>query len=321
MEYGLTQRAHASRSPLLERSVAGFARHWLAIVTGLVAVYAGLPWLAPVLMKLGWTGPANAIYLVYSFMCHQLPQRSYFLFGSKPTYSLAEVSAVWEWRTLIELRRFIGTPEMGYKVAYAHRLTAIWTSVLISSLLFSRVRHWLRPLPVKWYLLLILPMAVDGFTHLLTEVIPFIDWRATNAWFHPIAEGLGWQLSANFYTGTTIGSLNWALRTVTGALFGTASVWLVFPHTERAMASLRDTLSTRPPAAIAPGTTHARTAARARHRARDRTLTRGPHPRPPGRGNVDRALPAGDPRRGERSGRPPHADEPGDGSRWLRLRV
>lgn len=238
MQQTLTQSSHADRNAIPERVVAGLARHWLAIVIALVAVYAGLPWLAPVFMKLGWTGPADAIYLTYSFMCHQLPQRSYFLFGPKLTYSLSEVNAVWPGQSFIELRQFIGTPEMGYKVALAHRLTAIWTSVLAGSLLFGLVRRHLRPLPFKWYLLLMLPIALDGFTHMFTEV-GIIDWRATNAWFQPVADALGLRLSQDFYTGTTVGSLNWALRTATGALFGLASVWFAYPHIERGMREIR----------------------------------------------------------------------------------
>ena len=53
---------------------------WLAVLTG---VWVTLPWLAPVLMHVGATGPANLIYLLYSPQCHQLPQRSYFLFGDR----------------------------------------------------------------------------------------------------------------------------------------------------------------------------------------------------------------------------------------------
>lgn len=238
MEQGLTQPSYAKQNAAAEALVAGFARHWLAIVIALVGIYAGLPWLAPVFMKLGWTSAAQAIYLIYSFMCHQLPQRSYFLFGPKLTYSLTEISAVWPWQTFNELRQFTGTPEMGYKVAYAHRLTAIWTSVFVGSLLFGLVRRRLRPLPFKWYLLLILPMALDGFTHMFTDV-GLVDWRITNAWFQPVADLLGLSLGPGFYTGTGFGSLNWALRTLTGALFGLASVWFAYPHIERVMHILR----------------------------------------------------------------------------------
>jgi uncharacterized membrane protein len=226
------------RRPSAGRGSTWLVEHWLAVVTGVLAVFAGLPWLAPVFMKLGWTGPARAIYLAYSFMCHQLPQRSYFLFGREPTYGLEQIGDVWQWQTFVDLRQFIGTPEMGYKVAYAHRLTAIWTSVLVGSLLFGLVRRRLRPLPVRWYLLLMLPMALDGFTHMFTEA-GLVDWRITNAWFQPLAQAVGLHVGATFYTSTTVGSLNWVLRTLTGALFGLASVWFAFPHIERGMRNIR----------------------------------------------------------------------------------
>ncbi len=242
MNEGLTEETSAARgSAAVDAFVAWFAEHWLAIVIGLLVVYAGLPWLAPVFMKLGWTGPASAIYLAYSFMCHQLPQRSYFLFGQKLTYSLPEISTVWQWQTFADLRQFTGTPEMGYKVAFAHRLSAIWLSVLAGSLIFGAVRRRARPLPFKWYLLLMLPMAVDGFTHMFTEV-GLVDWRTTNAWFQPLAGLLGMQLSTSFYAGTSLGSLNWALRTLTGGLFGLASVWFAYPHIERGMREIRHNL-------------------------------------------------------------------------------
>ena len=42
--------------------------------------------LAPVLMKAGWTTPANWIYKAYSLVCHQLSYRSFFLFGEQYAY-------------------------------------------------------------------------------------------------------------------------------------------------------------------------------------------------------------------------------------------
>jgi len=236
---------------VVDRAVLAFSRHWLLVLTVPLAVFVGLPWLAPALMAWGYELPARAIYFAYSLVCHQLPQRSYFLFGPKATYSLAEISAVWEWRNLAELRRFIGTPEMGYKVAFAHRLTAIYLSIFVGSLLFGLVRRWLkadpvaraRPngvwhigLPLRWYVVLILPMFFDGVTHMLTDALPFVDWRETNAWAVALTGG---TFGPGFYQGTTLGTLNWLLRTATGALFGFATVWLTYPYIEQGMADIR----------------------------------------------------------------------------------
>jgi uncharacterized membrane protein len=36
---------------------------------------------------------------------------------------------------------------------------------------------------------------------------------------------------------------NWQLRTITGALFGLASVWLAYPYLEEGMRDIRDTVN------------------------------------------------------------------------------
>jgi hypothetical protein len=44
-------------------------------------IFNALPFLAPVFMKLGLEGIGRAIYLIYWPLCHQMAQRSFFLFG------------------------------------------------------------------------------------------------------------------------------------------------------------------------------------------------------------------------------------------------
>jgi uncharacterized membrane protein len=68
--------------------VYGLTRYWLRGVIIFWLVFASLPWMAPVLMKLGATGPANAIYRMYTPMCHRFPFRSFFLFGEQAAYPL-----------------------------------------------------------------------------------------------------------------------------------------------------------------------------------------------------------------------------------------
>ena len=68
------------------RFVWNISRHWLRWVLLLVAIYVGLPFAAPTLMHFGLTGPANAIYTMYSPLCHQLSFRSWFLFGEQFQY-------------------------------------------------------------------------------------------------------------------------------------------------------------------------------------------------------------------------------------------
>jgi hypothetical protein len=77
----------------LDRGILGFLRHWLLIFNLLWGIFVITPWLAPVLMASGNEGAARAIYLVYGTQCHQLPQRSFFLFGPEAMYPLSEIQA------------------------------------------------------------------------------------------------------------------------------------------------------------------------------------------------------------------------------------
>jgi hypothetical protein len=46
----------------LDKLVLALAKHWLLLVNLVIAVYGGLPFLAPTLMALGYTRPAEIIY-------------------------------------------------------------------------------------------------------------------------------------------------------------------------------------------------------------------------------------------------------------------
>ncbi len=78
----------------VERFVQGLTRHWLLFVNLALGIWSGMPWLAPVFMRIGWQRPARLIYWVYGLFCHQYPQRSWFLFGASFTPTLAEIQAV-----------------------------------------------------------------------------------------------------------------------------------------------------------------------------------------------------------------------------------
>src|SRR5574338_34451 len=59
-------------------------------------IWVWLPFLAPVFMKSGLTTAGNLLYFIYSFFCHQLPERSFFFFGGKAMYPLSEIQTVWQ---------------------------------------------------------------------------------------------------------------------------------------------------------------------------------------------------------------------------------
>lgn len=230
----------ASANPPTEKPTDGFAvivnrtihsasQRWFAVVMALLLLWVGLPWMAPVFMAIGWQAPADAIYLLYSFQCHQLPQRSFFLFGKQAMYSLSQIDTVWPaGGDPMALRQFVGTPEMGYKVAWSDRMVSAYGSIPLAALLWWPLRHKLKPLSLLGFALLALPMAIDGSTHFLSDLAGLGQgFRYTNEW---LAQLTGHALPAAFYAGNSLGSLNSWLRLVTGTLFGVGLVWFSFPH-------------------------------------------------------------------------------------------
>jgi hypothetical protein len=90
-----------------------FENHWLLAFNTGWGIFVIPPWLAPIFMAAGLTWPGRAIYFIYSFFCHQLPERSWFLFGPAFSYTPAQIAQAWG-RTLPEIsnelvrRQFIG---------------------------------------------------------------------------------------------------------------------------------------------------------------------------------------------------------------------
>lgn len=216
----------------VERRANWFERHWLFVFNFGWGTFVTLPWLAPLFMHWGWTGPGRAIHFIYNFFCHQLPERSWFLFGPRFSYSLAEIGQVWEINNPLTRRHFIGTPEMGWKVAWSDRMVAMYTSILILGLLYALLRERgirLRGIPWWAFFLLITPMALDGTTHLINDAL-LLDYRHYNTWAVALTGG---SFPPEFYVGDLFGSLNSVLRIVTGLLFGLGVVWFLWPMMEQ----------------------------------------------------------------------------------------
>jgi uncharacterized membrane protein len=196
-----------------------------------------LPFLAPALMQIGWQNPANAIYFVYSFLCHQLPERSYFLFGPKLMVSLPEIQAAWQ-NTLnpLVLREFIGNPQMGWKVAWSDRMVSLYASIWVFGLLWYPLRHRIKPLIWWGLVLLVLPLAIDGTTHLISDLAGFGQgFRDSNAWLVLMTQN---RFPVSFYAGDAWGSFNAWLRLLTGVIFGLGVVWFGFPYIDQAFSDL-----------------------------------------------------------------------------------
>jgi uncharacterized membrane protein len=226
-----TARGPSQSASTGARLGAYLSRHWLLLVNAGYGLFIGLTAVAPLLLSLGLDGPAWMLYRTYALNCHQLPQRSYFLFGPRgiDTYSLEQVLG-WGGDPS-NLRSFVGNPAIGFKMAMAHRTTAIFAAIFLAGLVYALSRRRAKGLSWKWYAVLMAPMLVDGFSHIISEVTG-LGFRQTNAWAAWLA-GSAFDLA--FYTGTTIGSLNWLLRTLTGAVAGMASVWLLYPRIDEAV--------------------------------------------------------------------------------------
>jgi uncharacterized membrane protein len=213
-----------------------FYRHWIVPISILLGIYISLPFMAPVFMHAGWIGAARVIYFIYSWLCHQLPERSFFLFGSRFTYSLAEVQNAWQNTIRPEiLRQFIGNPEMGWKVAWSDRMVSMFASLWLFGVLWWPVRHKLKPLPWWGLVLFLLPMAVDGTSHFFSDLSGIGQgFRNGNVWLVVLTHYI---FPVSFYSGDAWGSFNSLMRLLTGILFGLGIVWYTYPYLDKAITS------------------------------------------------------------------------------------
>ena len=209
-----------------ERFSLWFSRHYLALVNIILAVYVFLPILAPVMMKLGQTEPANRIYRLYRPLCHQLAFRSFFLFGEQAHYPLdvpvgtdllsySEISGN-SGEDLWLASEFTGNAQAGYKIALCQRDVAIYGSILLFGIVFALTRRKLKPLPWwLWILLAIAPMGLDGVWQLVSRLdLSFLGWLPSRE-------------STPF------------LRVLTGAAFGWFTAWFGYPTIEESTAASR----------------------------------------------------------------------------------
>ncbi len=224
----LTPIQHA-RAVKGNRWVYRFSRNWLLIFSLVYGLYVGLPFLTPVLMQLGWDRGGKAIYFIYTFLCHQLPQRSLFLFGPKTMYTLTEIQAAWqETFNPLVLRQFVGNPDLGWKVAWSDRMVSMYTSILIFAWFWYALRKKIRRLPWWGFVLFIVPMGIDGITHTLSDIAGIgLGFRDTNAWLAALTNNAS---PPTFYVGDALGSFNSWMRWISGILFGLGIVWFGFPY-------------------------------------------------------------------------------------------
>ncbi len=173
----------------VDRIMRGVARHWAWLLNGALLLYAGLPWLSPLLRSLGYERAGMVIFRMYRQFCHQLSERSFALDG--------------------------------FPVCYCHRCTALYSSLLLMSLLYTAGR-WRRPIGRHMLALLTVPLIVDGTRHLVADLLPALALRSAD---------------------DTVGSLNFWLRMLTATLFGVGVVLWAYPRIQREFEDVSRTIT------------------------------------------------------------------------------
>lgn len=210
----------------VDRFSVWFSKKYILFFNLFLALYIGLPFLGPVLMKADLILPAKIVYGIFYPLCHQLPYRSLFLFGKQMVYPLERAglpnSITYEQitgRTQLDVlsdRTVIGDQYagMGYKVAICERCISMYGGLLVFGLIFAVAKRRIKGIP--WYLWLsigVVPLGIDGVSQLpasLTALINFPAWV-------PLRE------STPF------------LRFLTGGLFGILTAWYIYPRIEEMM--------------------------------------------------------------------------------------
>jgi len=137
-------------------------RYWAHILTGVLGLIVFVTLLIPFLSYLGLDVMAKPMFFALHTICAQIPSHSFYM--------------------------------LGHQLGMCVRNLFIYGSMFLGGLVFVLSKKRLPGIPWWAWVLMILPMALDGTTQLL-----------------------GWREST------------WELRMITGTLFGLGSVWFALP--------------------------------------------------------------------------------------------
>ena len=241
----------------LSRLLLRLARHWLRLVLAALAIYISLPWVAPTLAKLGLSGPADAIYTLYSPFCHQFAFRSPFLFGEQAFYPRGAAksgyapfeSVASESEAFLEQYRY-------WSSVYGGRATAPPATVdglaEFSVVQQFAARHFIgdERLGYKASLcardLAIYSMIFVGgliYRRFRWRIRPLPFWLYVLVGLGPVGlDGFSQLLSYPPFEFWPPRETLPVFRIVTGGLFGLMSAWLGLPYIERSLQDLIEAL-------------------------------------------------------------------------------
>jgi len=136
--------------------------HWATIITWMLGLLVFAALSVPFLSYFGLDGISKQIFFALHMVCAQIPSHSFYIFG--------------------------------HQLGMCARNFSIYTAMFIGSLIFVLSKKRLPGIPWWSWVLMVLPLALDGTTQML-----------------------GWREST------------WELRVLTGTLFGLANVWFALP--------------------------------------------------------------------------------------------
>lgn len=184
-------------------------------------------------MRLGLTGPAELIYIAYTPLCHQMAQRSFFLFGEKVMYTPQGLPISLSGdivHDMLALKAFNGNKFIGWKVAWSDRMVYMYGMTWLVLILYQqlRTRFQIKRINLILFVILLMPMTVDGFSHMVSDFQGglFEGFRYHNEWLANLTHHI---MPQTFYVGDTLGTFNSWMRLISGIGFGVGVVWLVIP--------------------------------------------------------------------------------------------
>jgi uncharacterized membrane protein len=141
-------------------------RSWAHMLTAVLGLIVLIALLIPVLSYLGLDVVAKPLFFALHLICAQIPSHSFYL--------------------------------LGHQLGLCERNLSIYGSMFLGGLVFVFSKKRLPGIPWWVWVLMALPMAVDGITQMF-----------------------GWREST------------WELRMITGTLFGLGSVWFALPLVQK----------------------------------------------------------------------------------------
>ena len=167
-QIALLSRSRQTFDHLIQQLGEFLLNYWAHIITTAIGLLVATALAIPFLSYFGLDAIAKPLFFALHYVCAQIPSHSFYIFG--------------------------------HQLGLCERNFSIYTSMFIGSLIFVLSKKRLPGIPWWIWVLMILPMAVDGFTQMF-----------------------GLREST------------WLLRVITGTLFGLGNIWFVLPMIQKTL--------------------------------------------------------------------------------------